>query len=73
MDDRIKSIPDSAFSGQDAIAHRSRSNLKTKNVVMNTEFLNDVDWMTVLPVLLGGGVFLGGMLMMFTGMWTARK
>ncbi len=40
---------------------------------MNTEFLNEVDWMTVLPALLAGGIFLGGMLMMFTGMWTARK
>ena len=39
---------------------------------MNIEFLNNVDWMTVLPVMLAGAIFLGGMLMMFTGMWKAR-
>jgi hypothetical protein len=40
---------------------------------MSTEFLNEIDWMTVLPALLGGGIFFAGMLMMFTGMWTAGK
>ena len=40
--------------------------------MMNTDFLSNIDWMTVLPVGLAGAIFLGGMLMMFTGMWKAR-
>jgi hypothetical protein len=31
-----------------------------------------IDWMTVLPAGLAIGIFLGGMLMMFTGLWTQR-
>ncbi len=31
-----------------------------------------IDWMTVLPAGLAISIFLGGMLMMFTGLWTQR-
>jgi hypothetical protein len=34
--------------------------------------MNDVDWTIAIPVGLAGAIFLGGMLMMFTGIWTAR-
>ena len=35
--------------------------------------MENVDWMTVVPVGLAIAIFVGGMLMMFTGVWTARN
>jgi len=32
-----------------------------------------IDWMTVAPAMLAIAIFVGGMLMMFTGIWTSRK
>jgi hypothetical protein len=34
--------------------------------------LEAIDWMTVLPAGLAISIFVGGMLMMFTGLWTQR-
>ncbi len=36
-------------------------------------FLESVDWMTVAPGILAIAIFVGGMLMMFTGVWTSRN
>jgi succinate-acetate transporter protein len=35
--------------------------------------MESIDWMTVVPVGLAIAIFVGGMLMMFTGIWTSRK
>lgn len=35
--------------------------------------MESMDWMTIIPVTLAIGIFVGGMLMMFTGVWTSRK
>ncbi|EKQ70110.1 hypothetical protein OsccyDRAFT_0375 [Leptolyngbyaceae cyanobacterium JSC-12] len=35
--------------------------------------MESVDWMTVIPGILAIAIFLGGMTMMFTGIWTSRK
>ena len=37
-----------------------------------SDLLKDIDWSIALPAGLAGTIFLGGMLMMFTGIWTAR-
>jgi hypothetical protein len=34
--------------------------------------VENIDWMTVVPVGLAVSIFAGGMLMMFTGLWTQR-
>jgi hypothetical protein len=34
--------------------------------------MESIDWMTVVPVGMAIAVFLGGMLMMFTGIWTTK-
>jgi hypothetical protein len=34
--------------------------------------MENIDWMNALPAGLAIGIFLGGMLMMFTGIWTAK-
>jgi hypothetical protein len=34
--------------------------------------VENIDWMTVVPVGLAISIFGGGMLMMFTGIWTQR-
>lgn len=36
-------------------------------------FLESIDWMTAAPALLAIAIFVGGMLMMFTGIWTSRN
>lgn len=35
--------------------------------------MESIDWMNVIPAGLAIAIFLGGMLMMFTGIWTTRK
>lgn len=35
--------------------------------------METIDWTTVIPAALAIGIFVGGMLMMFTGIWTSRK
>jgi hypothetical protein len=35
--------------------------------------METIDWFTVVPAGLAIAIFLGGMLMMFTGIWTARN
>lgn len=35
--------------------------------------MESIDWMNVVPAGLAIAIFLGGMLMMFTGIWTTRK
>lgn len=35
--------------------------------------MESIDWMTVIPAGLAIAIFLGAMLMMFTGIWTTRK
>jgi hypothetical protein len=35
--------------------------------------MENIDWMTAIPVGLALAIFIGGMLMMFTGVWTARN
>ncbi len=35
--------------------------------------MESIDWMSVLPAGLAIAIFLGGMLMMFTSVWTTRK
>jgi hypothetical protein len=35
--------------------------------------MESIDWMSVLPAGLAIAIFLGGMLMMFTSIWTTRK
>lgn len=34
--------------------------------------MESIDWMTAVPVGMAIAVFLGGMLMMFTGIWTTK-
>jgi hypothetical protein len=34
--------------------------------------MENIDWMTAVPVGLAIAVFLGGMLMMFTNIWTTK-
>lgn len=36
-------------------------------------FLESVDWMTIAPGILAIAIFIGAMLMMFTGVWTSRN
>jgi hypothetical protein len=35
--------------------------------------MENIDWINVLPAGLAIAIFVGGMLMMFTGIWTARN
>lgn len=35
--------------------------------------MESIDWMLVVPATLAIAIFVGGMLMMFTGVWTSRK
>ncbi len=35
--------------------------------------MENVDWLTVVPAGLAIAIFVGGMSMMFTGIWTARN
>jgi hypothetical protein len=35
--------------------------------------MESIDWMTVIPAGLAIAIFAGGMLMMFTGIWTSRN
>jgi succinate-acetate transporter protein len=35
--------------------------------------MENIDWLNVAPAGLAIAIFLGGMLMMFTGIWTARN
>jgi succinate-acetate transporter protein len=35
--------------------------------------MENIDWQTAIPVSLAIAIFLGGMLMMFTGIWTSRN
>jgi hypothetical protein len=35
--------------------------------------MEKIDWMNVLPAGLAIAIFAGGMLMMFSGIWTARN
>ena len=35
--------------------------------------MENIDWVNVLPAGLAIAIFFGGMLMMFTGIWTARN
>ncbi len=37
------------------------------------ESVGAIDWMNVLAAGLAAAVLLGGMLMMFTGVWTGKK
>ncbi len=36
------------------------------------ETIENIDWMTVSIVGVAGFIFVGGLLMMFTGIWTKR-
>ncbi len=35
--------------------------------------MENIDWMNALPAGLAIAIFVGGMAMMFTGIWTARN
>jgi hypothetical protein len=35
--------------------------------------METIDWMTVLPVSLAIAIFVGGLLMMFSNIWTIRN
>jgi hypothetical protein len=35
--------------------------------------MENIDWVDALPAGLAIAIFVGGMLMMFTGIWTARN
>jgi hypothetical protein len=35
--------------------------------------MENIDWSIAMPVGLALAIFIGGMLMMFTGVWTARN
>jgi hypothetical protein len=45
----------------------------TLTTVRGNTLMENLDWMNVLPAGLAITIFLGGMLMMFTNIWTTKR